>query len=70
MSVIVSSGRSCLRCDECGARSEYVDGDHDGQRDIRRVMQNRGWQCCTNGKDYCPKHAYGRSIESSENTHP
>lgn len=61
MGMIVGRGQSKLQCDAlgCSTESEYVNGEYDGQRDVLPVMSRRGWQCCTNGRTYCPEHAYG-----------
>lgn len=61
MSVIVGRGGSYLECDfiECHHKTWTVQGDNDGQKDVRRVAQKQlGWQCMINGKDYCPDHAW------------
>jgi len=60
MGIIVGKESSKLRCDafECRIESQEVSGADNGQDDVRRVMRNHGWQCCANGKDYCPDHAY------------
>lgn len=69
MGMLVGRGSSRLYCDttECRIESDSVHGENDGQRDVRPTMQRRGWQCTTNGKDYCPEHAYrGGSLSNKE----
>jgi hypothetical protein len=46
MGIIVGNGYSYLRCDSarCDVESEHVRGENDGQRDVVRTMQKRGWQ--------------------------
>ena len=68
MGVIVGNGESKLRCDHpgCNVDSEYVSGYNDGQSAVEAVMRGKGWQCCSNGKTYCPDHAYGRGIGAAE----
>lgn len=65
MSIIVGRGESKLQCDNSGCRNEssYVVGENDGQTIVREFQQKKGWQCMTNGKDYCPDHAFGNSAE-------
>jgi hypothetical protein len=65
MGMIVGRGQSKLRCDSvgCSVESEYVNGECDGQRTVEPVMQRRGWQCLSNGKTYCPDHAYGGTLK-------
>lgn len=66
MGMIVGRGQSKLRCDYCSVESEYVNGESDGQRAVNPAMQKRGWQCLSNGKTYCPGHAYGGTLKPNQ----
>lgn len=67
MGVLVSRSGSRLQCDHIGCKnhSRRVQGENDGQRVVHEMMRNEGWQCCHNGKDYCPDHAYGKHLQAS-----
>lgn len=60
MGIIVGRGQSRLQCDhsQCQEYSRYVRGENDGQRAVTDVLSKEGWQCRTDGKTYCPKHAW------------
>lgn len=68
MGVLVSSSGSRLYCERQGCRreSELVQGDNDGQGVVHERMQRRGWQCLHDGTDYCPDHAYGKSLPPAD----